>query len=145
VRPAGFPTVGVRVTAADGTVCEVCMWRADTGALRGRGLMGVTDLGGAAGMAFVWSAPTAGSFYMYRTPMPLEIHWIGPTGEVVGTAAMTPCPDRDSAACPRYAANGEYVLAIESFVGGAAAIGLDDRARVELIAGTTVCSDVVAG
>src|SRR5262245_36191531 len=46
VSPDGFGTVYVRVTDADGEVCERCMWLATSVDQRARGLMGVTDLGG---------------------------------------------------------------------------------------------------
>src|SRR5262245_22192687 len=46
VVPEGFDQVAATVTAADGTVCELCLWLAATGEQRALGLMYVTDLGG---------------------------------------------------------------------------------------------------
>ena len=58
VVPEGFERVAATVTAADGTVCELCLWLAATGEQRSQGLMFVTDLGGADGMAFRYESPT---------------------------------------------------------------------------------------
>ena len=77
VQPAGFTTAMIEVTKVDGTVCELCMWLADTGDERGRGLKGVTSLGTPEGMAFVWNEPTTGSFFMFQTVTPLSIAWFG--------------------------------------------------------------------
>jgi uncharacterized membrane protein (UPF0127 family) len=143
IRPVGFPVVGVRVTDTAGDVCEVCMWLADSAELRGRGLMGVTDLGGAVGMVFVFDRPSTGAFFMYRTPTPLDIHWIDPDGIAVATAAMDPCLDTASGDCPRYRPGEEYLTAVETFRGGADDIGLTIGATVELIDAGTACADVL--
>ncbi len=93
VQPEGFTTVTARLTEVDGEVCEVCVWLADTPEERGRGLMGVTDLGDAAGMVFKFDEPIVGSFYMFQTPTPLSIAWFAPGGDHVGSADMAPCLD----------------------------------------------------
>jgi predicted secreted protein len=62
VRPEGFTQVMLRVVESTGEVCEICVWLADAGDERSRGLMGVTDLGEPVGMAFAYSAATAGRF-----------------------------------------------------------------------------------
>ena len=43
VVPEGFEQVAATITAADGTVCELCLWLAATGEQRSQGLMFVTD------------------------------------------------------------------------------------------------------
>ena len=91
VEPDGFTTAMVEITKADGTVCEVCMWLADSGGERGQGLMGVTSLGTPEGMAFVREEPTAGSFFMFQTVTPLSIAWFGADGSLVSTSDMDPC------------------------------------------------------
>ena len=53
----------------------MCLWLADVADERARGLMGVTDLGEAVGMAFVFEAPGEGAFVMIGTPTPLSIAW----------------------------------------------------------------------
>ena len=64
VVPTGFGTVAGRVTAADGSTCDVCLWAASTAAEQARGLMGVTDLGGADGMVFRFASPVATQFFV---------------------------------------------------------------------------------
>ncbi len=136
VEPEGFTTALVEITKADGEVCEVCMWLADTSAERGRGLMGVTSLGTAEAMAFVWDAPVAGSFFMFQTVTPLSIAWFGVDGSLVSTADMEPCLAGNSAECERFAAGGDYVLAIEVFQGDLASIGITEGATARLLPGT---------
>jgi uncharacterized membrane protein (UPF0127 family) len=135
-QPEGFTTVQARITDADGEVCEVCLWLADAAAERGRGLMGVTDLGDAVGMAFRFEEPTSGSFYMFQTPTPLSIAWFAPDGGYVGSADMQPCLDQAAGECPLYSPDGQYDVAIEVFEGGLEPLGLGVGSRVELIEGS---------
>jgi hypothetical protein len=135
-EPEGFTTVQARITEPDGEVCEVCLWLADDAAERGRGLMGVTDLGDAVGMAFRFDEPTTGSFYMFQTPSPLSIAWFSPEGSYVGSAEMDPCLDTPAGECPLYSPGAEYDLAIEVFQGGLEPLGLVDGSRVELVEGS---------
>ncbi len=143
-RPEGFSSVMARVTAVDGEVCEVCVWLAATAEERARGLMGVTDLGGAAGMVFRFDEPIAGWFYMFQTPTPLSIAWFGPVGgvvgEFVGEADMAPCLDTLDAECMRYSPASEYDLALEVFEGGLGALGVGPGSRLELLDGTEGCA-----
>ena len=137
VQPDGFTTVTARITEADGGVCEVCLWLADSSEERSRGLMGVTDLGDAAGMAFAYDEAVQGRFLMYQTPTPLSIAWFASDGSLVGTADMAPCLDAAYDACPRYQPDQPYDLAIEVFDDGAgdalAGLGIGPGARVELV------------
>ncbi len=118
VQPSGFTTVRATITDPDGDECEVCLWLADTPDERGRGLMGVTDLGDAVGMAFVFEAPTNGAFYMFQTPTPLSIAWFGVDGAWVASAEMEPCIDTPANECPLYNPGAAYDLAIEVFAAG---------------------------
>jgi uncharacterized membrane protein (UPF0127 family) len=137
VQPEGFTTAMVEITKADGTVCEVCMWLADTGDERGQGLMGVTSLGTPEGMAFVWEEPRASFFFMFQTVTPLSIAWFSPPdGALVSTADMEPCVSENSAKCERFRAAGDYVLAIEVFQGDLASIGITDGATARLLPAT---------
>ena len=135
-QPEGFTTIQARITEADGEACEVCLWLADDGDERGRGLMGVTDLGDAVGMAFLFDEATAGSFYMFQTPSPLSIAWFSPDGDHVGSADMEPCLDTPAGECPLYSPDAPYDLAIEVFDGGLEPLGLGPGSRVELIEGS---------
>ncbi len=143
--PEGFTTVTARITEADGEVCDVCLWLADSADERARGLMGVDDLGEAVGMAFVFDRPILGAFYMFQTPTPLSIAWFGTDGAWVGSAEMAPCLDTPADECARYQPDAEYDLAIEVFAdsgavagGGVAleSLGLGPGAVVELLVGT---------
>ncbi len=139
VRPVGFTTVTARVTAADGEVCDVCVWLADTSDERARGLMGVTDLGDAAGMAFRFDDvqdPQVDFFHMRDTPTPLSIAWFGPDGGHVGHTDMTPCLDAPARECPLYSPGVAYDLALEVFQGDLEALGIGRGSRLELVAGT---------
>lgn len=136
VAPEGFTTAIVQITKTDGSTCEVCVWLADDPAERGRGLMGVTDLGAADGMAFVFEQPTSGAFFMFNTVTPLSIAWFAPDGAFVSSADMDPCLEASSSACQRFSASGEYQLAIEVFQGGLPEIGIVEGSRAEVLADT---------
>lgn len=145
VRPEGFTTVDAVITAADGTECVVCLWLADTSDERSRGLMGVTDLGAAVGMVFVWDEATSGRFFMLDTPTPLSIAFFDARGAYVSQADMEPCLTQDSADCPRYSADGDYVHAIEMFRGQLDAVGIGPGARLELRSGTEAADCAALG
>jgi uncharacterized membrane protein (UPF0127 family) len=136
VAPTGFATVPGRVTATDGSTCDVCLWLADTPAARARGLMGVTDLSARDGMVFRWDEPTSGAFWMRDTPSPLSIAFYAADGTFVSAADMTPClqPTPD-AECARYAAAGPYQYAVEVAAGGLAPLLMGPGSRLELLAG----------
>ncbi len=136
IRPEGFTTIRARVTEANGEVCEVCLWLADDSDERGRGLMGVTDLGDAVGMAFRFDEARIGTFYMFQTPTPLSIAWFGPDGAFVGAADMEPCLDTAAGDCPLYSPDLAYDLAIEVFQGGLEPLGLGPGSTVELLEGS---------
>jgi uncharacterized membrane protein (UPF0127 family) len=110
VTPEGFDTIGARVVAADGSTCDVCLWRADEGDERGRGLMGVTDLGAGDGMAFVYLDPTTTAFTMQNTVIPLSIAFFGPDGEFLDAFDMEPCRAEP---CPTYPTPAGFTVAIE--------------------------------
>ncbi len=133
VEPTGVGTVTARITSVDGEVCEVCLWLADDDATRQRGLMGVTDLGDAVGMAFVWEQPITGNFFMFQTPTPLSIAWFDAAGDHVGQADMEPCLVDDSLLCERYGADAPYVVAVEMFGGQLDAVGIGPGAQLELL------------
>ena len=55
-----------------------------------RGLMGRRDLAPDQGMVFVYTAPTQMSFWMRNTPLPLDIGFFSPEGELKEVYAMLP-------------------------------------------------------
>ena len=62
---------------------------AETREDQGRGLMFRTELGPDEAMIFPSDAPTARSFWMKNTPIPLDIIFIGVDGRILNIAAMT--------------------------------------------------------
>jgi uncharacterized membrane protein (UPF0127 family) len=136
VSPEGFSTIVAEVTSADGEVCTVCLWLADVADERVRGLMGVTDLGDAVGMAFVFDDPGEGAFVMIGTPTPLSIGWFDVDGGFVSALDMEPCSESDSSQCKRYRPDGPYVVAIEMLQGELDAIGIGADSTIELLADT---------
>ena len=136
VRPEGFTQVMLRVVESTDEVCEICVWLADAGDERSRGLMGVTDLGEPVGMAFAYSAATAGRFFMFQTPMPLSIAWFSATGDFVGSADMEPCVDEPRNDCLRYSPDAEFALAVEVPQGLLGEHGLGPGSTAEVLFGT---------
>ena len=136
VQPEGFTTTTVRITKPDGEVCDVCMWLADDADERGRGLMGVTDLGDAAGIVFAFDELRFGNFFMFETVTPLSIAWFDDVGSFVSSADMDPCPFEDSSRCERFPADGPYMSAIEVFQGDLAALGIGPGSTAVIVEGT---------
>lgn len=145
VQPQGFTTITARVTKADGEVCEVCLWLADDVAERGRGLMGVTDLGEPSGMAFRFEEAVNGNFFMFQTPTPLSIAWFAPDGSIVGVADMAPCLETNSADCERYSPGSSYDLVIETFEGDLADLGIGPGSVVQMVEGSESANCALAG
>lgn len=137
VQPEGFTTTVVRITDTEGESCEVCVWLADSSEERSRGLMGVNDLDGAAGMLFMFAEPAAYSFYMFQTPTPLSIAWFAADGGFVDSTDMSPCLGVPSADCPRYRPGAPSVMALEVWAGGLDAatggLGIGPGARIDVV------------
>ena len=110
VVPEGFEQVAATVTAADGSVCELCLWLAATGDQRGVGLMHVTDLGGPDGMVFRYDSPTTSAFWMKNTVMPLSIAFFDQGGAYLDAFDMAPC---SADPCPLYPTPENFLNAIE--------------------------------
>jgi uncharacterized protein len=128
--PVGFDTVLVRATETDGTVCERCMWLADTDAERAQGLMGVTDLGGLDGMVFRYDTAERRSFWMKNTLVALSIAFVGEDGRTVATFDMEPCTGEP---CPTYGPDAPVVVAVEVLQGRLDELGLGAGSVVELV------------
>jgi uncharacterized membrane protein (UPF0127 family) len=128
--PVGFELEDVLLTGADGEQHEVTVWVADTAEERSRGLMGVTDLGGAVGMLFVFEAVGLHRFYMWQTPMPLDIAFFAADGTFVESASMEPCLLPRSDTCARYAPAQPSLIALELPPGGLAEFDLAPGASI---------------
>lgn len=129
VTPSGFDLVHATVTTADGEVCELCLWLADSSRSRAQGLMGVTDLGAGDGMAFVYDAPHTGSFWMKNTLLPLSIAFFDEQGDYLDSFDMEPC---EADPCPLYPTAPEFLVAIETVQGDLDGLGIADGSRLDL-------------
>ena len=133
VAPDGFSLVTIVVVDADGNEHVLCVWLADTAAERQRGLMGVTDLGGADGMLFVYGDPTDSNFWMFGTPMPLSIVYFDEGGMFVSAADMTPCINTPTDECRRYPAAARYTHALEVPRGELDGLGVTEASRLQAV------------
>ena len=92
--------------------------------------MGVESLPPDEGMAFVYDEPTASTFWMRNTLIPLSIAFVDAEGRIVAIEEMTPCVVDD---CPTWDAGGAtYTLAIEANAGWFADHGVAVGDRAEL-------------
>ncbi len=132
VVPEGFASIAARSTDSDGTVCELCLWIAEDGEQRARGLMGVTDLGPTDGMAFTYPTPTTGAFWMKNTLMPLSIAFFDGEGRYLDAFDMEPCT---ADPCERYPTPSGFVVAVEVAQGDLERLGLVPGATLELLGG----------
>lgn len=130
VRPEGFGRTAAIVTEPDGTECELCLWLADDADQRRRGLMHVTDLGGADGMAFRYGAPHTGNFWMKNTVLPLSIAFFDPSGAYMSEFDMEPCLETS---CPRYRTPPYFVIAVETLQSGLPDLGIGPDSTLELL------------
>ena len=119
-----------RTTLADGTVCEFCVWLADTPARRSRGLMFVTDLGEADAMAFRYPRPRTGTFWMKNTVLPLSIAFFAPDGRFLSSFDMEPCR---ADPCPNYRTADDFQVAVEVPQGDLAEFGLVEGSTLQLL------------
>lgn len=130
-----LPTTGINMTItgprAGSVAATHCFMLADTPTKRARGLMGTANLGGFAGMAFVYPAASHDSYYMRDTPLPLQIAFFSGTGAFVSAAAMLPCP-ATTVSCPLYAAAGPFRLAVEVPLGHLRALGIGPGSTAHL-------------
>lgn len=130
VPPAGFPTTRAVVTDADGTTCEVCLWLADNVEDRARGLMFVTDLGVADGMAFRYPEPRTGTFWMENVALPLSIAFFAADGAYLDAFDMEPCRIDP---CPHYGTPTDFLVAVEVEQGRLGELGLVEGSTLELL------------
>jgi uncharacterized membrane protein (UPF0127 family) len=120
----GFETTTITIDQRESTVAV-----ADKPALRSRGLMGVTDLGGLEGMLFVFQSDTEGRFRMKDTLIALDIAFFDAGGGFVDRFTMEPCTEDP---CPGYRPSGPYRYAVEApagdldFVGEGSVLELAD-------------------
>lgn len=119
--PEGFETIGLRIVSADVEAdvevdesqrddLEMCVWAAVTPAQRSRGLMGVNDLGGKDGMAFIYTEDRTTSFTMRNTLIDLSIAFFDAQGAFMDAFEMEPCREEP---CQSYPTPKGFRLALE--------------------------------
>lgn len=129
--PEGFESVTLQIfvdSAADLPAHELCVWEAATPAQRTRGLMGVTDLAGRAGMVFVYTEDRRTSFTMRNTLIPLSIAFFDADGFYMDAFDMEPCGGEP---CPAYRTPEGFRLALEVPAGELARWGVGPGARAQ--------------
>jgi uncharacterized protein len=131
-RPVGFESVVAVVVPGGGAgqPCELCVWVADDGERRSRGLMQVDDLGGRDGMIFVYDSPRTTRFTMRNTLLPLSIAFFDADGIFVEAFDMEPC---DAEPCPSYPTPSDFLVAIEVPQGRLGALGIGPGASLEVL------------
>ncbi len=130
-RPLGFGTIGAIVTAPSGETCELCLWLAADPDARARGLMGVTDLAGAEGMAFRYDEPRTTAFTMRNTLLPLSIAFFDADGRFLDAFDMEPCQEEP---CPSYPTPTGFSVAVEVPAGALPELGIGPGATLQTLA-----------
>lgn len=126
----GFDEVAIAVDPGDGRDrLGWCLLAARTGAQRAQGMIGVDDLQGYDGMAFLYPEDVQNPYHMRGVPRPLSIAWLTADGELVSTADMAPAAEGDQSA-PLYTAAAPYRSSIEVFQGGLDELGIVEGSRV---------------
>jgi uncharacterized membrane protein (UPF0127 family) len=119
--PPGLAAFDTEIVTVGGERWLVAV--ADTPDERFQGLRRVADLGALDGMLFVWDSEVESSFTMRTVPIPLDIGFFDPRGELFDIVSMDPCGDSDD--CPLYGTYAPFRYAIERAAGGWTDIGDD--------------------
>ena len=135
VSPADVPFDSAAVwlrQGADSTraVVEVAASRAQHEV----GLAGRTSLDPDAGMLFLFDPPRPPDegFWMWRTPIPLDIAFIDANGAILRILEMEPCTAPSQDDCPGYFAEAPYAAALEMSRGWFARNGIRVGAAVRV-------------
>ena len=117
--PSTDPLAGLprRTITVDGAPLDVVV-----AVDRGRGLMGVDELGDVDGMLFDYSAealPSRSTFWMQGVRIPLDVAFFGQDRRLIAQLSMPLCPEaaQASRACPRYASPAPFRWALETEAG----------------------------
>ena len=124
--PAGLDQVMLTVTTTSGTTHRFTVEVARTAAQQAQGLMNRQSLGPDRGMIFPYETPTAASFWMKNTLIPLDMIFIRGDGTVARIEANTAPLSLDPVPA------GEPVGAVLELAGGRAAeLGITAGAKVK--------------
>lgn len=132
----GFEEIAFTVTDPNGVMAEWCAMLAASEEQRAQGLMNQRNLHGYDGMIFRYAEPTAGSFWMKNTIIPLAVAFFDAEGRFVNAQGMEPCPE-DVVDCPSYPSAAPFEVAIEVPQGGLGALGIGPGSVLQL--GGTPC------
>jgi len=127
---APFGRVGFRVND-DPTVR--CALLAGTESAQEEGMQGKDSLFGYDAMVFAFAQPTTVQFINHYVPIDLSIGWYNAHGVLVDHTTMQACPQGKD--CPTYAAKDPFSYAVETPVGGLAALGLAHAGSVLHVGG----------
>jgi uncharacterized membrane protein (UPF0127 family) len=128
-----FDTIAVAIETGTDTI-RISAELADNDDRRQYGLMERPSLAEDHGMLFVYGddVEPSGSFWMYRTRMPLDIAFLDGDGRIVAVMAMDPCTSPNPEYCRHYMPGVPYTGALEVTRGFLARheVEVGDRVRV---------------
>lgn len=109
-----FDTATVEIITARDTI-PVRVELAENENQRALGLMERRQLDDSHGMLFVYPEvqDSTGSFWMFRTRIPLDIAFTDSTGTIVSIRSMEPCASPYPQSCPSYASSKPFQRALE--------------------------------
>lgn len=109
-----FDTIDAGIHTEADTIA-ITVELADTGERRSYGLMERPGIGEYHGMLFVYpeAVEPTGSFWMYRTLIPLDIAFLDRDGVIEAILAMDPCTSPNPDLCRRYSPGVSYRGALE--------------------------------
>lgn len=107
------------------------------------GLMDRASLPADEGMIFLFpeTRPATAAFWMFRTPIPLDIAFLDAEGRILVIREMSPCTSPNPAFCDEYVPGTPYIAALEANRGFFAARGIVPGDRVVLQRQETVKGD----
>jgi uncharacterized membrane protein (UPF0127 family) len=125
----GFGEVAFRV----GSGPLSCGLLADTPAQRQRGLSGLANLAGHAGILFRYPSALTAIFTGRGIAFPLSMAWFDATGGFIGATDVVPCPNAGN--CPPSTAPRPFRYALQVPQGGLGALGAGPGAQLVVGAG----------
>lgn len=132
-RPVIAPFGRARFTVGDDPTAY-CALLASTVEAQVQGMQGRRDLGGYDAMLFSFPEDETVSFTNHFVPIDLDIGWYDARGVLVDHTTMQKCPE--GVDCPTYGARDVFRYAVETPVGGLAALGLTSAGSTIHVSGS---------